>query len=43
MADYKGKISNKGIQEVKAPIATPKGKSPKVVSGGDLRAKKSSK
>ena len=43
MTDYKGKISNKGSQEVKAPYNQPKGKSPKVVSGGDLRARKSSK
>lgn len=40
---YIGKISNKGSQEVTAPIAQAKGKSPKVITGGDLRAKKSSK
>ena len=43
MEDYKGKISNKGVQEVKAVYKTPAGKSPKVVSGGDLRAKSSKK
>lgn len=40
---YIGKISNKGSQEVIAPIEQPKGKTPKVVTGGDLRAKKSNK
>lgn len=40
---YIGKISNKGSQEVSAPIAQSNGKSPKVVTGGDLRAKKSAK
>lgn len=43
MADYKGRISNKGIQKVEAPFKTTSGKSPKVVSGGDLRAKPSKK
>lgn len=47
MADYKkgyiGKISNKGSQKVEAPLKQPVGKGPKVVSGGDLRAKKSKK
>lgn len=43
MADYKGKITNKVTQLVKAVFKQPAGKAPKVVSGGDLRAKKSSK
>lgn len=40
---YVGKITNKGSQMVKSPIAMPASKSPKVVTGGDLRARKSSK
>jgi hypothetical protein len=40
---YKGKINNKGSQMVEAPFAQPKGKSPSVQKGGDLRAKKSAK
>lgn len=40
---YVGKITNKGNQMVKAPISMPASKKPKVVTGGDLRAKKSSK
>lgn len=43
MADYKGKITNKGIQRVIAVFTQPKSKAPKVVSGGDLRSKKSKK
>ena len=43
MSDYKGKISNKGSQEVKALFGTTAGKSPKVKTGGDLRAKPSKK
>lgn len=34
---YVGKISNKGAQTVKAPLAQPKGKKPTVKTGGDLR------
>lgn len=40
---YVGKITNKGNQEVKAPISMPASKAPKVITGGDLRARKSSK
>lgn len=43
MADYKGKITNKVTQKIKAVFGQPAGKAPKVVSGGDLRARKSSK
>ena len=40
---YVGKISNKGAQKVEAPVKSPKAKSPKMVTGGDLRAAKSKK
>lgn len=36
---YAGRINNRGQQEVKALFSTPKGKSPKVKTGSDLRAK----
>lgn len=42
-ASYAGNIINKGIQKVEALFKTAAGKGPKVVSGGDLRAKKSNK
>lgn len=42
-ASYAGKIVNKVTQKVEALFKTPASKSPKVVSGGDLRAKKSAK
>lgn len=38
---YDGKITNKGSQMVKAPIAMPASKGPKRIAGGDLRCKKS--
>lgn len=40
---YIGKITNKGNQKVEAPLKQPASKSPKMVTGGDLRARKSSK
>ena len=40
---YVGKITNKGAQEVKAPLKQPASKSPKVHTGGDLKEKKSAK
>lgn len=40
---YAGKIKNKGSQTVEALFKTNASKSPKVKTGGDLRAKKSSK
>lgn len=40
---YAGKIENKGSQKVEALFKTKSSKSPKVKTGGDLRAKKSSK
>ena len=43
MSGYAGKITNKGNQEVKAVYAQSAPKSPKVKTGGDLRAKKSHK
>lgn len=36
---YEGRISNKGSQEVSAVFPTEKPKSPKVIIGGDLRAR----
>lgn len=36
---YVGKISNKGAQVVKAPLAQSAGKKPTVKKGGDLRSK----
>ena len=40
---YAGKIKNRGSQKVESLFKTPSSKSPKVKTGGDLRAKKSSK
>lgn len=40
---YKGKIANTGSQIVKKLFGKVSSKQPKVVSGGDLRAKKSKK
>lgn len=40
---YAGKIKNKGSQLVEALFKTNGSKKPKVKTGGDLRAKKSSK
>lgn len=40
---YAGKVTNKGNQEVKAGYAQKASKSPKMKTGGDLRAKKSHK
>ena len=40
---YIGRIKNVVTQLVKAPIAKPAPKAPKVKSGGDLRAKPSKK
>ncbi len=40
---YAGKIKNRGSQKVEALFKTAGSKSPKVKTGGDLRAKKSSK
>ncbi len=36
---YQGKVSNDGVQSVKAPIKTPKSPKPTVKSGSDLRVK----
>ena len=40
---YAGKVTNKGNQEVKAGYVQKASKSPKMKTGGDLRAKKSNK
>ena len=40
---YTGKINNKGNQLVEALVKTEKSKKGKMITGGDLRAKKSSK
>lgn len=40
---YAGKIKNKGSQKVEAIFKTEGSKKPTVKTGGDLRAKKSSK
>lgn len=40
---YAGKIKNKGSQKVEALFKTEGSKKPTVKTGGDLRAKKSSK
>lgn len=36
---YVGRISNKGAQEVKAPLSQGAGKKPTIKTGGDLRSK----
>jgi len=43
ISGYAGKINNKGNQKVEPVYKTSAAKSPKVITGGDLRAKKSSK
>lgn len=43
MSGYAGKVSNKGMQVVNSVYTQSASKSPKVKTGGDLRAKKSSK
>ncbi len=43
MASYAGKIQNRGSQKVESLFKTPASKKPTVKTGGDLRAKKSSK
>lgn len=40
---YVGKINNQGSQKVEAPVRMPKGKSPKVITGADLRSGSSKK
>lgn len=40
---YVGKIKNKGSMKVESPVKMPVSKAPKVITGGDLRCKKSSK
>lgn len=40
---YTGKINNKGNQKVLAPNKSGASKKGKMITGGDLRAKKSSK
>lgn len=40
---YTGKINNKGNQKVEALVKTGTSKKGKMITGGDLRAKKSSK
>lgn len=40
---YTGKIKNCGSQMVEAPVKTKAPKAPKMITGGDLRAKKSSR
>lgn len=40
---YIGSIVNKGSQYVEAAVTMPSSKSPKVVTGGDLRTKPSNK
>ena len=37
-AGYAGRVTNKGAQYVEAPFAQKRGKSPKIIKGGDLRA-----
>lgn len=43
LSGYAGKVTNKGAQKVQSVYTQPAAKSPKVITGGDLRAKKSSK
>lgn len=40
---YVGRIANKGSQKVDAPLRQKASKAPKMVTGGDLRARKSAK
>ena len=35
---YAGRVTNKGSQYIEAPFAQKKGKSAKIIKGGDLRA-----
>lgn len=43
VSGYAGKINNKGNQKVDSVYKSKSVKSPKVITGGDLRAKKSNK